>query len=277
MKSKRVFFLSLLIFIFSLVGWDKADASYPVPKLPDDYYLDELNVLDAQTKENISRTNRELEAKTGSQVLVVTLEDIGGEDPFEVGVDIFNTWKIGDKEKQNGVLILLSNDKESDKKHINIITGYGIEGRLNDGKVGRIIDGFMIDDLRAGDYSRGLNEGFKAVVSEIAAEYEVELNGDYSAYEQELSQDETSGGEIIFLIVAIIMFIIIAKAFSGGSGGSGYGGGRRYRRRSYYGGFGGFGGFSGGGFGDFGGSSGSGGGFSGGGGMTGGGGAGRDI
>ncbi len=170
------------------------------------------------------------------------------------------------------------------QNQINIITGYGIEGRLNDGKIGRIIDSFMLDDLRDGNYSKALNEGFNAVVGEIAAEYDIELEKDYKAYQDELANANDGGISLKTILFMIIIFIIISNIINKNNYRGGGGGGFRRRRRYTYPRFGpgwsswssssdswgssSFGGGSSGGFG---------GGFSGGGGSSGGGGAGRKF
>lgn len=258
-KFKRLW---LIFLIFFCLFQSKTYASIPNPT--ENYYLDELNLLDESTKENINKTNRQLEDKTGSQVVVITLANPDDLEGNYYGTEIFNSWKIGDQKKDNGVLILLLMSNQEGQNQINIITGYGIEGRLNDGKVGRIIDTFMLDDLRDGDYSAAINEGFNAVVGEIAAEYDVELEKDYSAYQNDLEEDDDGFSFVTIIFIIFMILIILNNKFawntwSGSSsswGGSSFGGG--------------FGGFSGGG-------GSSGGGFSGGGGSSGGGGAGRKF
>lgn len=271
-KYKRLGILIAVLFcLFQITSY----ASIPKPST--DYYLDELGILDEATKENINKTNRQLEDKTGSQVVVISLANPDGLDGYSYGTDIFNAWKIGDKDKENGVLILFLGPGPNGKRQVNIITGYGIEGRLNDGKVGRIIDNFMLDKLKEGDYSQAINEGFNAVVGEIAAEYGIELEKDYSSYQERLEPVHSDDGfTISTLIILLVIFIIVSNLLNNNNrrGGGGF------RRR----GPGGFGGFypRGGSFGgsSWGGSSfggGSGGGFSGGGGSSGGGGAGRSF
>lgn len=278
-KFKRLW---LIFIIFFCLFQSKTYASIPNPT--DNYYLDELNLLDESTKENINKTNKQLEDKTGSQVVVMTLANPHGLEGNYYGTEIFNSWKIGDQQKDNGVLILLLMSEEEGQNQINIITGYGIEGRLNDGKIGRIIDSFMLEDLRNGNYSKALNEGFNAVVGEICAEYDIELEKDYTGYQDELADSNDEGGISLGTIVfIIIMFIIISNIFNNNNNYRGGGGFRRRRRYTYprfgpgwttwssssdsWGGSS-FGGGSSGGFG---------GGFSGGGGSSGGGGAGRKF
>ena len=278
-KFKRLW---LIFLIFFCLFQSKTYAS--IPKPTDNYYLDEENLLDESTKENINKTNRQLEDKTGSQVIVMTLPNPEGLEGNYYGTEIFNAWKIGDQKKDNGVLILLLMSDQEGQNQINIITGYGIEGRLNDGKIGRIIDSFMLDDLRDGNYSKALNEGFNAVVGEIAAEYDIELEKDYKAYQDELANSNDGGISLKTILFMIIIFIIISNIINKNNYRGGGGGGFRRRRYTYprfgpgwsswssssdsWGGSSFGGGSSGGGFG---------GGFSGGGGSSGGGGAGRKF
>lgn len=220
--------ISLLILLFPL----KSMAS--LPAIPSDFYYDELGMLDYSTKENITKTNKELVSKTGSQVMVATVKNTNGLPARDLGPQIFNKWKIGDKDKKNGVLILISEDDLSGKREVFITTGYGIEGRLNDGKVGRIIDNFMLGDLKDGNYSKAINEGFNAIVAEVADEYNVKLDGNYEYY---LNENAGSGYEISFgtLFMMLVVFIVISNMlnrsrFYGRNRGRYYRGYPRYRR-----------------------------------------------
>ncbi|WP_073997683.1 TPM domain-containing protein [Anaerococcus urinomassiliensis] len=220
--------ISLLILLFPL----KSMAS--LPAIPSDFYYDELGMLDYSTKENITKTNRELVSKTGSQVMVATIKNTNGLPASDLGPQIFNKWKIGDQDKKNGVLILISEDDLSGKREVFITTGYGIEGRLNDGKVGRIIDNFMLEDLKDGSYSKAINEGFNAIVAEVADEYNVKLDGNYDYY---LNENAGSGNEISFgtLFMMLVVFIVISNMlnrsrFYGRNRGRYYRGYPRYRR-----------------------------------------------
>ena len=155
--------------------------------------------------------------------------------------------------------------------------GYGLEGCLNDGKVGRILDDYAIPYLSSDEYSTGLIEAYKAVTYVVCEEYGVELNPDYQIdnYSDENSYSDNSeeGTAQIMLVVttvALILFIIFINKLSGGnSDDSNHGGGRYYGGPIIY-----RGGFSGGSRGGF---SGGGGGFRGGGGSFGGGGASRGF
>lgn len=285
MKKGKIFTINLLLLISLLIFPFFSLANENLPDPPSDYYLDELNMLDQSAKDNINSTNKELESKTGSQVVVATVKNTQSLPASDLAVKIFNKWKIGDSKKKNGVLILISQDDTSGKREVFIATGYGIEGRLNDGKVGRIIDNFMLSDLKAGNYSRALNEGFNAVVAEIADEYQIKLDGNYENYlkRNDSSQKGSSFGSMLIILFCFIVFSNLIKRMIYKSYPRGYYNGLPRNRKNYYNSSNSksYGSsfdstFSSSDFGSssFGGSSG---GFSGGGGSSGGGGAGRSF
>jgi uncharacterized protein len=83
-------------------------------------------------------------------------------------------WKIGDKALNNGVLLLVAvGDRQS-----RIEVGYGLEGALNDAKVGQIQDEYFIPYFERGDYEQGIWDGYKAVMRVVYAEYGVAVPND---------------------------------------------------------------------------------------------------
>ena len=158
------------------------------------------------------------------------------------------------------------------ERKVTIQVGYGLEGRLTDGKTGRILDNYAVPYLKDNDYSKGLSEAYKAIATEVYEEYDVTPQVDYDMDEY-YNDDSDAMDRVVSLIIIVIVLLIIF-------------GGRHGRRRFFFGPFfGGFhGGFHGGSGGNddfFGGSSHSGGsfggGFSGGGGSFGGGGSSRGF
>ncbi|HHX67131.1 MAG: TPM domain-containing protein [Miniphocaeibacter sp.] len=266
MKKKLVILVTLLTIFISNV-------SFAIPNPTSDFYVyDEMNVISNSTKEHIMNTNIEIEGKTKAQIVVATINDLEGIPREDYALQMYRKFGIGDKEENNGVLILLGYEPLDDKYQVRIEVGYGLEGILNDAKVGRIIDEYMLpyfDRDNKSTFDEGLKEGFNAVVSQVIQEYNIEIEGNYSDYVEDLektSEDNFSVGKIIGIIIVIIVISSIfgSNNFNGPSSGSR----RRYYRGGYYGGFGGFGGSGG---------RGTGGGFSGGGGSSGGGGAGRSF
>lgn len=264
----------------------EAETAYPSPSAV--FFVNDFaGVLQKQTEDRIAAMGRELETKTGAQVVLITLATLGEEDIDNYANELFNRWGIGQKDKDNGILIL----NAVGERLIRIEVGYGLEGAVPDIKTAEIREKYMNPYLRDGNYDEGLYNGYAAVAMEVAKEYGVELTGGSGSMPNApigplpstpLPSPGRSRGLNLgpFLIIAFFIFdgvffrfkitsmlirlLIISSFFRGGRGG--FGGGR--------GGFGGggFGGWSGGrgGFGGgFGGGSRGGGGRSGGGGSSG--------
>lgn len=263
-KLKRFFPILLVLTIIFSTTSSFAKLNLPSPT-KEFYYYDEMGVISEDLKSEIIKTNVELQGKTKAQVVVATVNDLQQYPIEEYALEMFRKWGIGDKERNNGVLILLGKEPTNDKYSIYIATGYGLEGRLNDGKVGRIIDEFFIPNINRDDptsFNEGLRETFRAVVSQVILEYDVELDGDYEKYMDRLDSHEEVNGWVILLIIIILILLSRYRTPRGPRG-------RGYRRGYSPWSFGGFSGSSG--------SSGGFGGFSGGGGSSGGGGAGRSF
>lgn len=231
--KKITILLTALMILLSTIG-----ATIPNPS-EDFFVYDEDNYITESTKNNIINTNIELEEKTKAQVVVATIKDTKGVPLYDMGIDIFRKWKIGDKKEENGVLILIGKDKTTNKNRVEIIVGYGLEATLNDGKVGRIIDDYMIDNLKDGNYDSAIQEGFNAVVSDIASYYDVQLSGDYTKYN---NIEKTTSSDNWIKNIAIIIFVIALFSFLGKKKKGGPGG-RNKKRNMYYGPF--IGGYSG--------------------------------
>lgn len=269
MKKK---FLLLFLFCLSLTILSIVPSFAEIPQVPQAFYLDQLGVLSEETKNNITDTNKELDQKTGAQVAVFTTSDLAGNESFTYAVEVFNTWKIGSKDKDNGVLILLSRDP--DDPGIDVLVGYGLEETLNDGKVGRILDEYMVYPLRdegariadanPDQLDKTTNQVFNAIIADIINHYDVELTGDYSEYQDTIKEES----DWTYIVIFVIIIIIIYFKFGRGGGGSNGSGGKYRRTGPFYGPYfpsGGYGGrSSGGGFGggSFGGGSTGGGGAS---------------
>jgi len=204
---------------------------------------------------------------TSTQIAVVIIPTLNGNDVTDYGVKLGRAWGIGGKENNNGVLLLIVNgDRAKGDRKLYIATGYGVEGALPDITAKHIIDEIIVPNFKGEDYYRGIDEGTDAIIQAV--------KGEYKAPEGYGNRKGTGGiGRIIFIIIIIIIFL----AISGGRGGGGTfmsrrgfaawtilnmlsnGGGGR----SGGGGWSGGGGSSGGGFGGFGGGSFGGGGASG--------------
>jgi len=139
----------------------------------DEFYVnDYANVLTQEVEDYIIETNVELEQKTGAQIVVVTVNSLEGDTIEEYATDLFRKFGIGDRYKNNGVLLLCS----TGDRMFRIEVGYGLEGALTDGKTGNIQDTYIIPYLKNNNYNEGIENGFNAVLQELAIEYGIEIN-----------------------------------------------------------------------------------------------------
>lgn len=250
-RQKIHFAFFLLLFILILSNMTSVTLAAVVSPTSDFYVNDNAGVLTRETKQYIMDTNVELQKKTGAQIVVVTVKSLDGMSIEDYAYQLFNSWGIGDKTKDNGLLLLCS---YGDRK-FRIEVGYGLEGKLPDGKTGRMQDEYIIPYLRNDNFDEGIRNGYSAFLKEVADEYGVTITGSEKAVKKELSSDSYTIMYIIMTFITLVLFILQSK-FRGRGGPFIF--------------FGGGGGFHGGGFS-------GGGGFHGGGGHSGGGGSSRSF
>ncbi|WP_252504067.1 YgcG family protein [Sporosarcina sp. Marseille-Q4943] len=230
-----------------------------------DYYIqDHAGILSAEQKVELNRLGRQLNAGTGAELAVLTLPTIGAEPVETFAVKALREYGLGKKGEDNGALLVVTTipyPENSEKgRHFELTVGYGLEGALPDGKVGRIMDEVAVPYLRNEQPDMAIMNAYKSYYNEIAAEYG--WNGEVAEVNTLAGQGGGSGIGIPSPIIIFIIIFLLFRFMGGGRGGGGGPGGRRRGRGGmifFPGGFGG----------------GGGGGFSGGGGSGGGGGAGR--
>jgi uncharacterized protein len=258
---KAVFFIGLL-FIF--LGHSPAFAEIAIPDTPYNHVVDLAGIINDDVESRMDGYLLELEQKTTAQFVVLTIKGLEGASIDALSIDIaHNKWKLGQKGKDNGLLLLVALD---DRKY-RFEVGYGLEGILPDSLVGSIGRQYLVPYFRQGEYSAGIFEAVVAASNVIANDAGVKITGmpqlgvrsmDQGVRRQPASLASKILG-ILFFIGLIYMFIkhprlllllLMANMMGGGRRG-GWGGG---------GGFGGGGGsFGGGGGGGFGGGGASGG------------------
>lgn len=227
------------------------------------YVNDYANILSYDTQQKLSALFSELETKTTSQVAILTIDTVSPLALETYAVKLFEKWGIGQKGKDNGVLLLIA---MKDKK-MRIEVGYGLEGAIPDALCKVIIENYITPSFKDGDFNTGVTKGAVGIAKLIAKEYNIELS-ELAQIPIEVRMPEPSSPlasifNFLFVLFIIIMFTSLRMGFlwwwllMPGS----------YRRRGgyWYGeGFGGNSGGFGGGFGGFGGGLSGGGGASGG-------------
>lgn len=226
--AKKVNKILLIISIFILFG---IECYAEIPKPTSEFYANDFaNVLTSDTENYIIEKNKDLQEKTGAQIVVVTVNDLDGEEIEEYANKLFREYGIGDKQKNNGLLLLCS----TDERMFRIEVGYGLEGCLPDGKTGRIQDEYIIPYLKENNYDEGIRNGFTACLQVIADEYQITI--DTEDVKRVNNNEEKNKIDIIDIIITIIILIFIFRGFFRGGfwGFSGFGGFRRIRRRYFW-------------------------------------------
>ena len=232
-----------------IIGATAAAVALDVP-VPTDFVADHAGILDGPAARQINNYLQELEQKTTAQVIVLTVLSLQGEPIENAARGLYNKWGLGQKSKDNGVLILVA---LKDKQY-RIEVGRGLEGALPDGYVGQVSRDYFAANFRAKQYGPGLVEGTLVIVDKIAKEHGASISGMPQVTQPRAGRSTQAIVQLIFFIIMIIvfagsrMFLFFGLPLGGGwgRGGGGFGGG----------GFGSFGG-GGGGFSAGGGASGS--------------------
>jgi uncharacterized protein len=246
--------LKFLLAVLAVVACATPALAEPVSSLkPTDCVNDFAGVLSPATTTQLKEMCRQVLAKTQASVVVVTIKSTDGQDIFNYAVDMYQKWGIGQKGKDQGVLILLA---VQDRKYWTTV-GYGLEPILPDGKTG----GFgreAVPYLQRGDYDGAVSLLTSRIVDVIAKDAGVEITTSQPRRIEPLSsrprETEMSPASIIAIIIIIIVVLAVPPLrrllfymFLFGGGGGGYrGGGGGFGGGGFGSGGGGFGGFGGG-------------------------------
>lgn len=158
-KKYRSFFM---YFIFSLFSIFIIHANKP--QHTSKFYINDFaNILDQETKDYIYSQSKSLNNKTSIQLVVTTVESIENETIETFANELFRSWGIGNKDKNNGLLILLA----LNERKIRIEVGYGLESIMNDAKARRFLRTYANPYLNKNEFSKGILSLYKATLSEI--------------------------------------------------------------------------------------------------------------
>jgi uncharacterized protein len=137
-------------------------ASIPNPRTRDGTWVTDMpGALRAETIARINSTIGEFERANGGEMAVVVIRSLDGLTIEEAAVKLFELWKIGKENQDNGLLLLWS----TGDRRVRVEVGYGLEGALPDGKVGAILDALVIPKFRSGEFDEGLLSGVDALLS----------------------------------------------------------------------------------------------------------------
>ncbi len=214
--------------------------------------VDQANIITAETRNAIEPKLIDLETKSGIQLVVATVSSLEGDEIEPYANQLFRTWALGEKTKNNGVLLLVA----PNERRVRIEVGYGLEGTLTDALSKVIITNAITPRFKTGDFGGGISRGVDDIITVLttdASEWEKRPSLRLDSQQNSDSMDWLVPTLIVIFIFLLIVspgfswFVFNALASSGGSSSSSGGSWSSGSSSSGGGGFSGGGGSSGGG------------------------------
>ncbi len=128
--------------------------------------VDSAQIIDARSLPAIEQKLQDLESKSGIQLVVATVKSLEGQDIESYANQLFRTWKLGEKAKNNGVLLLVA----PNERKVRIEVGYGLEGTLTDALSNVIITNALIPRFKTGDFSGGIERGVDDIIAVLTTD-----------------------------------------------------------------------------------------------------------
>src|ERR1700686_2680284 len=123
--------------------------------------VDQAGVMSADSRNTVEAKLKDLEDKSGIQLVVATVKSLQGSDIETYANQLFRTWKLGQTQKNNGVLLLVAPAEHK----VRIEVGYGLEGTLTDALSSAIISGAIVPRFKTNDFAGGIDRGVDGIIS----------------------------------------------------------------------------------------------------------------
>jgi len=160
--------------------------------------VDEAGILDANARERLEKLSADLEAKSTDQLVIVTLKSLQGTSIEDYGYQLGRKWQIGQKDKNNGVLLIVA----PNERKVRIEVGYGLEGTLTDALSSFIVQQAILPRFRNGDFAGGVTRGAEDIVNV--------LTGDAEEYKERARAANAAPGLSAAEMMIIAFWVIIA-------------------------------------------------------------------
>jgi uncharacterized protein len=163
--------------------------------------VDQANIIPADTRSAITSKLADLESKSGIQLVVATVGSLEGQEIEPYANQLFRNWKLGEKTKNNGVLLLVA----PNQRRVRIEVGYGLEGTLTDALSKVIITNAITPRFKANDFGGGIARGVDDIITVLTT--------DASEWQKRpalrLDSNQTFNPAIWFVLAFLFIFILI--------------------------------------------------------------------
>lgn len=201
MRVFSLIILSLLSLTISSKGYRVHDLPSP-HSLGKMYYVSNPDLIISKAKEEeLNDALYNLEMTTGAQFAICVVNSINTEDYYQFAYQLFNTWKLGSKEHNNGLLLLICKEQRT----VKFETGVGLEGILTDGFLSNLLQENLYSFLRKGEYANACQIAVNIVADTLAS--------DDAMMEMHLAQPTTKSQVtqifIYYLVLSVFIFILL--------------------------------------------------------------------
>jgi uncharacterized protein len=198
--------LRLAVALLGLLCAAVAAASLTLPALTG-RIVDRANIIPAETRSAIEQKLADLEARSGIQLVVATVSSLESQEIEPYANELFRSWKLGEKTKNNGVLLLVA----PNERRVRIEVGYGLEGTLTDALSKVIISNAIAPRFKTGDFGGGISRGVDDIITVLTT--------DASEWQQRpslrLDNQPTSDPATWLLIAALIALVTLLTVSPG--------------------------------------------------------------
>ncbi|MDY6799923.1 MAG: TPM domain-containing protein [Bacteroidota bacterium] len=251
--------LIIILALFSLQAY-----AQEFPERSNRIVNDYTNFLSVNERNALEQKLVDFSNQTSTQIAIAIVPSLQGYDAASYAFELGERWGIGQKGKNNGILILVKPKTSNTKGEVFIATGYGVEGAVPDAIAKLIVENEVLPNFRQGQYYKGLDQAVNTIISLTKGEFTAD------EYREQTSGNLSSAIPMIIIFLLIIIFSIMGRVRSARHYAVGHNlpfwialgmlssSGRRHSGSfgNFSSGSGSFGGFSGGGgFGGFGGGS----------------------
>jgi uncharacterized protein len=170
--------------------------------------VDQAGIISADTRSAIEPKLVDLESKSGIQLVVATITSLEGQEIEPYANELFRSWKLGEKTKNNGVLLLVA----PNERRVRIEVGYGLEGTLTDALSKVIITNAITPQFKSGDFNGGIARGVDDIITVLTTDASEWQKRPSLRLDSQQTTDLTNWF-LVAALIALVTLLIVSPGF----------------------------------------------------------------
>ena len=196
-RLAKIFFIGIL----SLVNVSAFSQDFPQKPYPPRIVNDFVGFLSSQEQQALENKLVQFSNESSTQISIVIVPTLNGYDKSQYAIELGRKWGIGQKGKNNGILILVKPKTSTEKGEVFIATGYGLEGAVPDGITSDIVRNDILPYFRQGQNYQGLDNAVNTIMSLTKGEFTAD------EYQKKTQSGKPYSIAIIFIIIIVVSII----------------------------------------------------------------------